>query len=177
MSRDAVGERMFRDLFRYPDPVNENAARLIAGAVLMLSVAYLATGSGIFLAALAYGFVARVLAGPALSPIAQIVGRVVVPRLSIPMKAVPGPPKRFAQGIGAVLSLGALLAHVSDAGAIAATLVFVVAVAATLESVFAFCVGCRLFAVLMSKGVVPASVCEACSDLSKAGNTGGSRTH
>jgi hypothetical protein len=172
---------MFGDLFRYPDPVNENAARLIAGAVAMLAVAYLATGSAMILVALAYGFVARVLAGPALSPIAQIVGRVMVPQLSIPMKAVPGPPKRFAQGIGAVLSLGALLAYLSDAGALAAALVFVVAVAATLESVFAFCVGCRLFAVLMSMGMVPASVCEACNDLSKApsraGNTAGSRPH
>jgi hypothetical protein len=172
---------MFGDLFRYPDAVNENAARLIAGTVAMLTVAYLATGSGIVLGLVAYGFTARVLSGPTLSPLAQIVGRVIVPRFSIPMKAVPGPPKRFAQGIGAVLSLGALFAHLSGAGAIAAGLMFVVAVAATLESVFAFCVGCRLFAVLMSRGLVPASVCEACSDISKspsqARNAAGSRTH
>ncbi len=34
-------------LLRYPNPVNENAARLIAGGVLMLSLAILATGNGL----------------------------------------------------------------------------------------------------------------------------------
>jgi hypothetical protein len=158
---------MSGDLFRYPDLVNENAARLIAGAVVLIAGAYLATGSGIVLAVLAYGFTARVLAGTSLSPLALIVGRVIVPRFAIPMKAVPGPPKRFAQGVGAILSLGALVAYFADAGAIAAVLVFVIAVAATLESVFAFCVGCRLFALLTALGVVPASACEVCSDISK----------
>jgi hypothetical protein len=35
-------------------------------------------------------------------------------------------------------------------------------VAATLESVFAFCIGCKLFALLMRAGVIPAAVCERC---------------
>jgi hypothetical protein len=40
--------------------------------------------------------------------------------------------------------------------------------AALLESAFALCLGCRIFAVLMAWGLVPASVCEACADLGKA---------
>jgi hypothetical protein len=38
-------------------------------------------------------------------------------------------------------------------------------VAATLESVFALCLGCQLFAVLMRVGLVPQATCEACSNI------------
>ena len=38
-------------------------------------------------------------------------------------------------------------------------------VAATLESVFAYCLGCKIFTVLMRVGVIPDSVCEECNDL------------
>jgi len=160
---------MLRRLFRYPDPVNENAARLLAGGVVALVVAYLFTGSGIVLGFLAYGFVARVLAGPTFSPLAQIVNRLLVPWFSIPAKPVPGPPKRFAQVIGAVLSVGAVVAYLVDFDVVARVLVAAIGVAATLESVFAFCVGCWIFARLMAVGLVPASVCEACNDLSLGG--------
>ena len=45
-------------------------------------------------------------------------------------------------------------------------LVAAIAVAATLESVLAICLGCKVFAVLMRVGLIPESVCEECSDLS-----------
>lgn len=35
---------------------------------------------------------------------------------------------------------------------------------ATLESAFAICVGCAIFAGLMRLGIVPAGTCEACSN-------------
>jgi hypothetical protein len=38
-------------------------------------------------------------------------------------------------------------------------------VAATLESVFALCIGCKIFALLMRAGVIPAGVCENCNDI------------
>lgn len=156
---------MTSGLFRYPDPVNENAARLIAGGVAVMVAIYLVTGSGLALAALAYGFVARVLTGSTLSPIAQLVNRVVVPRFHVPVKPVPGPPKRFAQGMGAALSVSGFAAHLGGFDTPAFVLVAAIGVAATLESVFAFCVGCRIFAVLMALGLVPESVCQACNDL------------
>ena len=39
-------------------------------------------------------------------------------------------------------------------------------VAAGLESIFAVCLGCQVFALLMRAGVVPASVCAECADIS-----------
>jgi hypothetical protein len=78
---------------------------------------------------------------------------------------VPGPPKRFAQGIGAALSVSALASWLVGPEVAAIALVAAIAVAATLESVFALCIGCRLFDALIRAGVIPAEVCEACNRL------------
>jgi hypothetical protein len=50
---------------------------------------------------------------------------------------------------------------------VAVVLIAGLVVAATLESVFAFCLGCTMFALLMRVGVVPESVCVECSDISR----------
>lgn len=156
---------VIRNLFSYPDPVNENAARLVAAGVVALAVGYLITESRVVLAILAFGFVARVLTGPTLSPLAQIVNRLLIPWFSIPPKPVPGPPKRFAQGIGATLAVAAVIARLGGFEPLVLILVTLIGAAAVLESVFAFCVGCRIFGGLMAVGLVPRSVCEACNDL------------
>jgi hypothetical protein len=38
-------------------------------------------------------------------------------------------------------------------------------VAATLESVFGYCLGCKTFGLLMRAGIIPAEVCEACNNI------------
>lgn len=154
------------ELFRFPNPVNEVSARLVAGGVVALCVATLVLDLAILLLPLAYGFVARVLTGPTLSPLGQLVTRVVTPRLPVPAKDVPGPPKRFAQGIGATLSVAAVVAHFGfGATGLADVLVGMILVAATLEAVFAFCLGCTIFAGLMRAGLIPRSACDACDDI------------
>lgn len=79
---------------------------------------------------------------------------------------MPGPPKRFAQGIGATLSVGAAIAHFGfGATPFALALVAFITVAATLESVLAFCLGCQIFGLLMRVNVIPPDVCEACNNI------------
>jgi hypothetical protein len=39
--------------------------------------------------------------------------------------------------------------------------------AAGLESVFAYCLGCKVFALLMRIGVVPESICLECADITR----------
>jgi hypothetical protein len=155
------------DLFRFPNPVNEVAARLVAGGALVMSVLYLLTGHPLVLAVIAYGFVARVATGPTLSPLGRLATQVVVPRLRVEAKLVPGPPKRFAQGIGATLSVSALIAHLAGAPTLAAVLVGAIVVAASLEAFLAFCLGCQIFAVLMRLGVIPDQICAECADISR----------
>lgn len=152
-------------MLRFPNPVNELAARVVAAGVVVQCAAFLATRQGWLLVPLSYGFLARVAAGPRFSPLALLATRVVAPRLVTPPRLVPGPPKRFAQGIGATLSTAALLLHAAGSTTAAAVLVAGIAVAATLESALAYCIGCQLFALLMRVGVIPASVCEACADI------------
>jgi hypothetical protein len=146
--------------------VNEVSARLVAGGVVVLTAALLLTRWTPLLVVLAYGFVARVLTGPTLSPLGQLVTRVVTPALDLKERPVPGPPKRFAQGIGATLSCGALVAELGF-GATGAALVLVAAilVAASLESIAGYCLGCTVFGLLMRRGVIPERVCEACAAL------------
>jgi hypothetical protein len=153
-------------LLQFPDPVNEVSARLVAGGVVCLSLATVVTGSPWLLALLAYGFMARVLSGPKLSPLGQFVTRVVTPRVPFAAKSVPGPPKRFAQGIGAAFSVGACIAWFGFGNLdVTRVLVGFIVIAATLEWVFALCLGCKLFAILMRVGVIPESVCEQCADI------------
>ena len=154
-----------RELLTFPNPVNDKAARTVAGGVLLLAVLTLLTGWHWLIALIALGFLARVLSGPRFSVLGQLATRVIAPRLG-PAKLVPGPPKRFAQGIGAMLTVGALVAWLAGAAGQAAVLVGLVVVAATLESVLAICLGCRIFALLMRAGIIPPEVCLACSDLS-----------
>ena len=153
-------------MFSFPNPVNEVSARLVAGGVVLLGVAAIVSGQSWLVALIAYGFLARVATGPTLSPLGQLVTRVITPRLHAEPRWVAGPPKRFAQAIGATLTVAAaVLALGFDAWTAVDVLLALVIVAATLESVFAFCIGCKIFAVLMRVGVIPEEVCERCNDL------------
>jgi hypothetical protein len=38
-------------------------------------------------------------------------------------------------------------------------------IAAALEAFFAFCLGCKIFALLTRAGLIPDSICEACNDI------------
>ena len=152
-------------MFGFPNPVNEKAARVVAGVVALTGVAILVTGAHWLLVPVAYGFWARVLTGPRLSPLGRVAMTVVAPRLG-PPRYVAGPPKRFAQGMGAAVStVAAVLALGFGADAAADVLTGLLVIAATLESVFALCLGCQAFAGLMRLGLVPEATCERCANI------------
>jgi hypothetical protein len=154
-------------LFSFPNPVNENAARVVAGVVLITVLLILATGAYWLLIPLAYGFWARVLTGPTLSPLGWVAQNVIAPRLG-PKKPVPGPPKRFAQGMGAAMATAALvLGLILPDDTVADVILGLFVIAAGLESIFAVCLGCQVFAGLMRIGLIPASVCAECADVGR----------
>ncbi len=160
-----------RRLFGFPDPVDEISARLVATGVVLQAVLIVATHWWPLYLLLAYGFLARVLTGPRLSPLGLLVTRVVRPRLAIAPRYVPGPPKRFAQGMGlAFSSLIALLALGFGLTTEADVLLVVLGTFATLEAAFGFCLGCRIHAGLARLGVV-----RACVDCEDVGRTLASR--
>ena len=129
----------------FPNPVNETSARIVASGVVALAALFVITTNGWFLAALVYGFAARVLAGPTLSPLGLLATRVITPRLAGPHRHVPGPPKRFAQGIGLAFSGAAAASYLAGNTALAQLLVLGLALAAALEAAAAICLGCRVY--------------------------------
>lgn len=155
-----------RQLTRFPNPVNDHAARVVgAGVVLMASVALLADLPWM-LVPLTYGFAARVLAGPRLSPLGQLATRVVAPAIAKAPKLVPGPPKRFAQAIGLGFTAAASIVTLTAGWAVGRFVLLPLIFAAFLEAAFGICLGCISFAWLMRRGVIPEEICEACNDLS-----------
>jgi hypothetical protein len=155
-----------RALIGFPNPVNEKAARTVATGVLALSALTLITGWYWLTIPLVYGFCARVLTGPTLSPLGWSAQNLIAPRLG-PPRPVPGPPKRFAQAMGAVMSSAALVLSLALGLVTAADVVLgLLIVAAALESGLGLCLGCRVFALLMAAGLVPESVCSECADIS-----------
>jgi hypothetical protein len=155
-----------RRFWGFPNPVNEVAARLVATGVALLTGSVALFAATWLLVPITYGFVARVVAGPRLSPLGLLVTRILVPRLPLTPRYGPGPPKRFAQMIGAMLAVTAsVLAFGFQQPGAARIVAAVIAAAATLEAAFGLCVGCRIFAGLMRLGVIPAAVCAECADL------------
>lgn len=151
-------------LFSFPHPVNETSARLVATGVVIMATTFTFTGNPLVLAVLTYGFVARVLSGPTFSPLARFVTQVITPRLNVQHRFVPGPPKRFAQGIGAAFTVGATFLALADVMTLARIVIALLAIAAFLEAAFAICLGCIVFSWLMRLGVIPQSVCEECNN-------------
>ena len=168
---------MLAAIFAFPNPVNEKAARTVAFVVMLLAALTLATSWYWLLLPLAYGFIARVLTGPTLSPLGRLASSIIAPRLGSE-KPVPGPPKRFAQAMGAAISTAAAIAALGFAShGIADVLLAMLILPAGLESIFAFCVGCQIFGLLMRIGLVPETVCAECADIWTPGRADSTGTY
>jgi hypothetical protein len=129
--------------------------------VLVTSVLIIATDQVWVLLFLTYGFLARVLTGPTLSVMGQVAVR-IVPMLPFNEHLVPGPPKRFAQGIGFIVSGTSLILWLTASSSLAKIGVALLVVFSAMECMFGICAGCIGFGMLMKVGLIPKSVCEEC---------------
>ncbi len=152
--------------FGFPNPVNEVSARVVASGVVLMAGSAIIFRAPLLLVPLTYGFLARVLTGPTLSPLGQLATRVVTPRLPFEARFVAGPPKRFAQGVGLVTTSLASVAYFGF-GWDGATygLLGVLVVAAGLEAFVGLCLGCKMFALLMRAGLISDQVCLDCANI------------
>lgn len=150
----------------FPNPVDEVSARLVAGFVVVLAVATILSDWEWGCVVLAVGFLLRVLAGPRWSPLGLFVTKLLRPRLTVEPRYCPGPPKRFAQAIGLVVSMGAAVAWIGAGETeVGVGLLLVLVIAASLESFVGLCLGCKMFGLLMRLGVIPEPVCERCASV------------
>ena len=157
-------------LLGFPNPVNETSARVVAGGVVTMATAAVVLDRPAVLLPLTYGFAARVLTGPKLSPLGQLATRVVTPQIHSRVKRAPafspGPPKRLAQGMGLAMSGTALTLHYGFGRKKAAyTVLGALITAAGLEAFLGICLACKMFPALVKLGVVPESACVDCADV------------
>jgi hypothetical protein len=93
-------------------------------------------------------------AGVQRHPYSAIFRRFVRPRLAPPAELEDPTPPTFAQGVGFVISLTGVVLHlvgVPYALVVAAAAAFI---AAFLNSVFAYCLGCQIYLLLVRAGVL-----------------------
>jgi hypothetical protein len=146
----------------FPSQVDENATRVTAFFVFLTAIAGLYSQSWPVLAFLAYEFLARVIYGPSLS-LQSLLGRVLAKRIfEAGPRLIPGAPKRFAQLIGTLFSVAALVSTIVGATLTSQILLGTLVLFSFLEWSVGFCAACYLFAQAMRIGLVPEKVCEAC---------------
>ena len=154
------------EFFNFPNPVNEVSARFVASGVFLISIFSLIfmflnkfqnfpnSYPLIILSLLTYGFLARVSSGPKISPLALLVTK----------KLVAGPPKRFAQLIGLIMSGLALILFIFSLEEVSMIIITILIIFTFLESFLGFCAGCKVFNILIKIGFIPQTICEACSN-------------
>ncbi len=142
------------------DPRGPRFVAAVTGVVLLVVVFLGLVGSWlpalILLAAQFLVFAWSAIAGVRKHPYAVLFRRVIRPRLNPPPELEDPRPPTFAQLVGAIITgLGVVLGLLGPAYA----LVIVVAaafafVAAFLNAVFAFCLGCEIYLVLVRVGII-----------------------
>ena len=157
-----------REVFAFPEVVNDYAARCTAALVVALAVLTIVAPSPARLwlaAALVVGFALRVAGGPRYSPFGRLSVHLLAPRVSAEPKLVAGAPKRFAQIIGLVMSsiaLGLFLGGLTTAGVVVLAALVAAALA---EAALGFCLGCWIYGRLQRAGLVSADACVDCADI------------
>jgi len=148
--------------FRFPEMVDEKATRATAFFVFLTAIAGVLTQNWFLLAFLAYEFLARLAYGPSLS-LQAFLGRILARKVLKTKPAMTaGPPKRFAQFIGSVFAVSALVSSILGAGLTTQVLLGTLVLFSFLEWALGFCAACFLFAQGIRLGLVPERVCEAC---------------
>ena len=145
-----------------PKGIDPRGPRFTAGvtAILLLVVIALALllptpwPAFALFAVLSALFALGAFAGITKGPWSIIFRKVIRPRLKAPLELEDPTPPTFAQGVGFFITLVGLVLHllgVPYAIVIFASLAFV---AAFLNSVFAFCLGCQIYLLLVRAGLL-----------------------
>jgi hypothetical protein len=145
------------------DPRGPRFGAGITGVLLLVAIGLNLSGpylsaqwlaSTILFAAIVAVFAWGAFAGIRRHPYGLLYRRLVAPRLAKPTELEDPTPPTFAQGVGLVITGVALVLHllqVPNALVVGASLAFV---AAFLNSVFAYCLGCQLYLLLARAGIL-----------------------
>ena len=145
-----------------PYRVSENVVRGVALQVFILSLTSIFTGSAIPVIALLIDFSIRVFLLPLYSPLVWVSRKIIVPIVGFRRKQVVFKPKRFAAGIGLLMSATALFFNLSEMVIPFEITLGILVLFSFLEAIFKFCAGCKIFSLLMRLGLVSEDECPDC---------------
>lgn len=157
-----------REVFAFPEIINDYAARCTAALVVALAVLTIVVPAPLqawLAGVLVVGFALRVAGGPRYSPFGRLSVHVLAPMVSAGPKMVAGAPKRFAQAIGLVMSAVALGLFVAGFATAGTVVLYVLVLAALAEAALGFCLGCWIYGRLQRAGIVSESACVDCADI------------
>lgn len=134
-----------------PSGIDPRSPQVTAGitAAVLLTVLVLPTPASTLLTAVqAALFATGVALGVQRTPTAWLFRTLLRPRLAAPDDLEDPAPPRFAQGVGLAFTLVALLGFLAGATVLAQVAIGFALVAALLNAVFRFCLGCELYLLL-----------------------------
>lgn len=124
--------------------INGNLVRTYSVQVIILGALLLVTQLPLFAIILLYDFTVRALRLPSLSPI-HTIGKFVITQFDIKPQMSDEAPKRFALFIGLGISLALSVLYLSNYLIIGAVLAIVLITCALLETLFNYCLGCKIY--------------------------------
>lgn len=143
--------------------VSENRARAIAGLVFVITLASLLLSSPWPFLFLLADFALRAFIRPRWSPLAAVSTSVIAPLLRLSEEPlISAAPKRFAAAMGFIIST---LGFSFGAGGLTNGLLVCgisLGLFSFLESAFGFCVGCKIYALMIRAGLIPVEYCPEC---------------
>lgn len=134
--------------------VDVRAPRFAAAVTAVVLAVALLTGSGWLVAAQAAVFAVGALAGLRFSPYGLLFRALVAPRLGPVREREPEAPPRFAQLVGLLFAVTGALGYLLGAPVVGAVATGFALVAALLNAVTGFCLGCELY--LTARRALPA---------------------
>jgi len=124
--------------------VDANMVRIISFQVALFSVILFFTQESFFAAVLLFDFAMRTLRLSNFSPF-QIVGKFILTGWGIAPKLCDESPKRFALYMGLSISIVLAVLFVAGLTKIATFIAVILFVCALLETLFDFCIGCKIY--------------------------------
>jgi hypothetical protein len=137
-----------------PREVDVRGPRFAAGVTAVVLAVALLLGSGVLVAVQALVFAVGAFAGLRYAPYGVLFRLLVAPRLGPVREREPEAPPRFAQVVGLLFAVVGAAGYLLGAPALGAVATGLALVAALLNAVTGFCLGCELY--LVARRALPA---------------------
>ncbi len=134
--------------------VDANMVRMISFQVALFTLIFLITQESSFAWVILFDFLMRAFRLSSFSPF-EMIGKFVLRGWGVAPKLCDESPKRFALYLGLITSLFIVVFYFAGFTLFATILAVILLICALLETVFDFCIGCKLYyAIQIGKGLL-----------------------